>query len=128
MNVYPGFGSRGESGISYTKASASWQHGQNMSIGYLKMEARSFSDPHAHSDEQFIYILKGILRIAIDCQIHDASVGDLIHFPPGAVHEIEVAGDASAEFLLSRGPARQNPNDDVIIPDNGTSRSILRKT
>jgi len=127
MNVYPEFGSQGEGGISYTTASASWQHGQNLSVGYLKMEAGSYSDPHIHADEQFIYILKGILRIAIDGQIHGASTGDLIHFPPGAVHEIEVVGSVVAEFLLSRGPARQSPNDDVIIPKNGASKSILRK-
>ena len=125
MPVYPDFGHKGEGGISYTTASAEWRHGQNMSIGYLKMEPGTSSTPHSHADEQFIYILKGTVRLAIDGGIHDASAGDLVHFPPGAVHEIEVAGGETAEFLLSRGPSRQNPNEDVIVPDGAAARSVL---
>ena len=68
---------------------------------------------------------QGTVRLAIDGGIHDASAGDLVHFPPGAVHEIEVAGDETAEFLLSRGPSRQNPNEDVVVPDGAAARSVL---
>jgi hypothetical protein len=45
MPVYPDFGSRREGGISYTSASASWEHGCNLSVGYLRMEAGTFSVP-----------------------------------------------------------------------------------
>ena len=40
MPIYPNFGSHAEEGISYTGASASWQHGRNLSVGLLRMEFR----------------------------------------------------------------------------------------
>jgi quercetin dioxygenase-like cupin family protein len=128
MPVYTDFGSNGEGGISYTTASASWQHGQHLSIGLLLMEGGTFSSPHFHNDEQFIYVLKGDVRVAIDGEITNVPVGSLVHFPPGTIHEIAVLGDETAEFLLSRGPARKNPNDDVIRPEGEAAKSILQGT
>ncbi len=127
MPVYPDFGSQPEGGISYTAASAAWEHGQNLSIGYLRMEGGTFSAPHSHQDEQFVYVLRGSVRVAIDGEVIDAPAGALVHFPPGALHEIEAVGSDAAEFLLSRGPARENPNDDVIRPVGESGRSVLRK-
>ncbi len=127
MPVYPDFGSQPESSISYTTASAAWEHGQNLSIGYLRMEGGTFSAPHSHQDEQFVYVLRGSVRVAIDGEIMDAAVGSLVHFPPGAIHEIEATGTEAAEFLLSRGPARENPNDDVIRPEGEAAKSVLQK-
>jgi quercetin dioxygenase-like cupin family protein len=126
MPVYPDFGSGAEGGISYTAALASWKHGQNLSIGYLRMEAGTFSAPHYHNDEQFVYILRGNVRVAIGGEIMDAPAGSLVHFPPGALHEIAALGDEAAELLLSRGPARENPNDDVIRPGGEAARSVLQ--
>ncbi len=127
MPTYPDFGSRREGGISYTAASASWQHGQNLSIGLLRMEAGTYSTPHYHNDEQFVFVLKGRIRIAAEGEIGEASAGDLVHFPPGAVHEIATPESEAAEFLLSRGPARENPDNDVFTPEGEAAKSLLRE-
>jgi quercetin dioxygenase-like cupin family protein len=127
MSVYPDFGAAGEGGISYTSASADWRHGQNMSIGYLKMEAGSVSSPHYHEDEQFIYLLKGEVRVAIDGKIIEVSTGSLVHFPPGTIHEISVSGNVAAEFILSRGPAREYPDNDVFTPEGEAAQSVFGK-
>ena len=127
MPVYPDFGSDPEGGISYTTASAAWEHGQNLSIGFLRMEGGTVSAPHFHKDEQFVYVLRGNIRVAIDGEIIAAPTGSLVHFPPGAIHEIEALGSEAAEFLLSRGPARENPNDDVIRPEGDAAKSVLKK-
>lgn len=127
MPVYPNFGSQSEGGISYTAASAAWEHGRNLSIGYLRMEGGTFSSPHSHRDEQFVYVLKGSARVAIDGEVSDAPAGCLIHFPPGAIHEIQALGGEPTEFLLSRGPARKDPNEDVIRPEGDAAKSILQK-
>ena len=127
MPVYPDFGSQPKSGISYTTASAAWEHGQNLSLGYLRMEGGTFSAPHFHKDEQFVYVLKGTVRVAINGEISNVPAGSLIHFPAGAIHEIAALGTEMAEFLLSRGPARENPNDDVVRPEGVAAKSILQK-
>jgi quercetin dioxygenase-like cupin family protein len=127
MPIYPNFGNDPEGGISYTAASASWQHGRNLSVGLLRMEGGAFSTPHYHNDEQFIYMLKGRIRIASGGEISNASPGDLVHFPPGALHEVATLGEEAAEFLLSRGPARENPNDDVFTPEGEAAKSLLPK-
>ncbi|MAE06603.1 MAG: cupin domain-containing protein [Nitrospinota bacterium] len=127
MPIYPNFGSHPEEGISYTAASASWQHGRNLSVGLLRMEGGAFSTPHYHNNEQFIYMLKGRIHIASGGEISDASPGDLVHFPPGDIHEVAALGVEAAEFLLSRGPARENPNDDVFTPEGEAAKSLLRE-
>ncbi len=127
MPTYPDFGARREGGISYTTASAAWKHGRNLSIGLLRMEAGTVSTPHYHGDEQFIYVLKGGVRVAVGGEITEAPAGSLVHFPPGAVHEIAAPPGEAAEFLLSRGPARENPDEDVFYPEGDAAKSLLRK-
>ena len=126
MSIYRDFGQEGGDSPSYVSAQISWKHGQNLSMGFFRMAAGQGSEPHFHNDEQFIYILKGGLRVAIDGEISEAPVGSLVHFAPGAVHELATPTNDSAEFLLSRGPARENPEADVIKPEGDAGKSILR--
>lgn len=126
MSVYREFGQEGGDSPSYVSASISWKHGRNLSMGFFRMEAGQGSEPHFHNDEQFIYILKGGLRVAVGGVISEAPVGSLVHFAPGAVHELAAPAAEAAEFLLSRGPARENPEDDVTKPEGDAGKSILR--
>jgi quercetin dioxygenase-like cupin family protein len=126
MSVYRNFGREGGDSPSYVSASISWKHGQNLSMGFFRMEAGQGSEPHYHNDEQFIYILKGGLRVAVGGEISDAPPGSLVHFAPGAVHELAAPDGEAAEFLLSRGPARERPEEDAIKPEGEAGKSVLR--
>ncbi len=126
MPLYPNLaGLRPEGVAAYTPATAAWVDGRHTSIGYLRMEPGTWSVPHYHHDEQFLYILKGTLRAAVEGEILDASPGDLLHFPPGAVHEV-LALEEPVEFVLSRSPARGDLKEGVIHATGEKARSLLR--
>lgn len=126
MPIHPDLAGRTPEGIAaYTPATAAWVDGANTSIGYLRMAPRTFSHPHWHHDEQFLYITKGTLRVAIEGEAGDAGPGALVHFPPGAVHEV-LALDEPVEFVLSRSPARTNLKEGAIDAAGEKARSKLR--
>lgn len=126
MPVYPNLASlRPENIAAYTPATAGWVDGENTTIGYLRMEAGTYSSPHYHHDEQFLYIIRGVLRVAIEGKVEDVPPGGLAHFPPGAVHEVMTL-DEPVEFVLSRSPARKDQPEGAIPAQGEKAKSILR--
>ena len=109
----------------YVTADAAWVDGAHTTIGYFCMEARGHSSPHYHHDEQFLYLLKGRLRIAVEGEMLNAAPGDLIQFRPGEVHEI-MALDEPVELLLTRSPARPSLDVLAVTPEGEKARSLLR--
>ncbi len=109
----------------YVSANAAWVDGVHTTIGYFRMEENAHSSPHYHRDEQFLYLLKGRLRAAVEGEILEAGPGDLLQFPPGDVHEIMVL-DGPVELILSRSPARPALDALVLKPAGDKAKSVLR--
>ena len=109
----------------YVTADAAWVDGTHATIGYFRMEAGGHSNPHYHHDEQFLYLLKGRLRIAVEGEILEAAPGDLVQFAPGETHEI-MALDEPVELLLVRSPARPSLEVLAVTPEGEKARSVLR--
>ncbi len=109
----------------YVSANAAWVDGVHATIGYFRMEANAHSSPHYHHDEQFLYLLAGRLRAAVEGTILEAAPGDLLQFPPGDVHEI-MALDEPVELLLTRSPARPSLDALAVRPEGEKARSVLR--
>lgn len=109
----------------YVTADAAWVDGSHATIGYFRMEAHGHSNPHYHHDEQFLYLLKGGLRVAVEGEILEAAPGDLVQFAPGEVHEI-MALDEPVELLLTRSPARPSLEVLAVKPEGDKAKSLLR--
>ncbi len=109
----------------YVSANAAWVDGTHATIGYFRMEAHAHSNPHYHHDEQFLYLLRGRIRAAVEGEIMEAAPGDLLQFPPGAVHEI-MALDEPVELLLTRSPARPSLEVLAVTPEGEKAKSVLR--
>ncbi len=126
MPIYRDFANREQGkAADYVSANAAWVDGAHATIGYFRMEARAHSSPHHHHDEQFLYLLKGRLRAAVEGEILEAGPGDLLQFRPGEVHEI-MALEEVVEFLLTRSPARPNLDALALAPEGEKAKSVLR--
>ena len=126
MPIYRNLAARDQGkAADYVTANAAWVDGAHATIGYFRMEAGGHSNPHYHHDEQFLYLLKGGLRIAAGGEILEAAPGDLVQFAPGEVHEI-MALDEPVELLLVRSPARPSLEVLAVTPEGEEARSVLR--
>ncbi len=126
MPIYRNLASQNQGkAADYVTADASWVDGAHSTIGYFRMEAHGHSNPHYHHDEQFLYLLKGRLRIAARGEIFEAEPGDLVQFAPGDVHEI-MAQEEPVELLLVRSPARPSLEVLAVTPEGEGARSVLR--
>jgi len=102
-----------------------WVDGERASIGYLRMAPGTFSKPHWHDEEQFIYVTKGRARVAVEGEAGEVGPGALVHFPPRAVHEV-MALEEPVEFLLSLHPARSGGQVSAFGAEGEKARSALR--
>ena len=126
MRIHPDLPGRREEGqASHTPAIASWVDGRNSSIGYLRMSPGSFSKPHWHNEEQFIYVTRGRVRVAVEGEVGEVGPGALVHFPPKAVHEV-MALEEPVEFVLSLSPARSNGKVSAFEAEGEKAGSVLR--
>ncbi|MFO8083130.1 MAG: cupin domain-containing protein [Desulfobacterales bacterium] len=55
---------------------------------------------YCHEGEEFVYVLKGCIQIAVGEHINDLSEGDSLHFNSAIRHMIRNPGDTPAELLV----------------------------
>lgn len=126
MPIYRDFAGQDQGkAADYVSANAAWVDGARATIGYFRMEENAHSSPHHHQDEQFLYLLKGRIRAAVEGEILEAAPGDLLQFPPGHVHEI-LALEGPVELLLVRSPARPGLDALFFAPEGEKANSVLR--
>lgn len=73
--------------------------GDAVEIGRISVSPGTTLKEHAHSEEQFFYILSGRLRYWIGDLEDVAGPGDLVHMPSGVTHRGVVEGDETAVFI-----------------------------
>jgi quercetin dioxygenase-like cupin family protein len=61
---------------------------------------------HLHaSEDEFIYVLEGRLRVRLEETVHEAPAGSFVFIPRGVPHTWQNAGDGPARFLAVFAPA-----------------------
>ena len=82
--------------------------GERIFFGKRTKKAGTGSKPHHHPSEQFLYVLKGALRVTIDGESHVAEAGGVIHIPANAMVFSAILGMAwSLELLDGRTETQQ---------------------
>ena len=75
-------------GGSYSTAAGSLVEGERIQCGLMSMPKGTGARPHTHPNEQWIYLIQGVL----DCEIEGvkslARPGTLIYVPANAVHTV----------------------------------------
>jgi len=61
--------------------------------------------PHSHTDnEEFVYVLEGVLRYRVDDDIRELKPGEWMSTPRGSVHHFSNPGAATARALVTMTP------------------------
>ncbi len=55
---------------------------------------------YQHEGEEFVYVLKGQVRIQVGENINDLSQGDSLHFNSSLVHKLSNGGDTRCELVV----------------------------
>ena len=84
----------------YSTATGGTVTGSIIEVGRYRMAGGTGADPHAHPNEQIIYVLNGRLRARVGDEERIVEAGEIIHVPPNVVHEIRALEDSA--FLSSK--------------------------
>lgn len=86
-------------GPDYSSAHGACVEGDRMIVGLMRMKAGTGAEPHAHPNEQWIYILEGTFRANIDGREIDAGPGSCIYIPSNTVHSGKATPDGDVVFF-----------------------------
>ena len=73
-------------------------------IGRLERGASSGPEPATHESEEFIFVLRGQLRIEFGQVVHELSPGDAIQYDGNQPHLISNPGPGGLEFISALTP------------------------
>jgi quercetin dioxygenase-like cupin family protein len=80
-------------GPDYSSAVGGCVEGERMMVALMRMPAGTGAEPHAHPNEQWIYILEGTFRMNVGGQPVEAKAGSVIYIPSNMVHSAEAVSD-----------------------------------
>jgi uncharacterized cupin superfamily protein len=83
--------------------------------------------PHAESEEEeFVYVVEGMVDAWIDGEIHRMQAGDLAAFPAGTGISHCFINNTETEVLLLVGGEASKPDNRIVYPLNPSRRVDLK--
>lgn len=73
-------------GPDYSPVFGGCVEGDRMVVALMTAPAGKSSEPHSHPNEQWIYVLEGVMELIVDGERHTAQAGELIYIPANTVH------------------------------------------
>lgn len=86
----------------YTQEGAG--HQENMTVGLVTLREGGYEEPHVHYEEQMLYVLEGEAIAHINGQEYRMRPGDLFHWPPGVIDEVQAIGKGPFRHLMASNP------------------------
>lgn len=87
---------------------------RHMEVVYGEIQAGGNALPHAHPGlEQAAYVLEGNAVAGIDGEFYPVGPGDIMFFPEGVFHSIDVKSDVLKLLVIYAPPYNENP-DQVV--------------
>ena len=92
-----------DAGPGYSSANGPVVEGDRIQVGLIKFMRGTGARPHSHPNEQWIYILKGKVRVMVDNQPEKlVSEGALIYLPANVVHSMAGLPDEDVVFFTCK--------------------------
>ena len=89
-------------GPAYSAVEGGCVEGDRMIVALMRMPAGKRAEPHAHPNEQWIYIIEGTFRMTIDGQAVEGKPGSVLYIPADAVHSGEATAGADVVFFTCK--------------------------
>jgi quercetin dioxygenase-like cupin family protein len=80
--------------------------GERITAGLVQKEQGSGSMPHRHPKvEQFNYIIRGQFKSMVEGEDHIMEVGDMVHIPPNALHQMVALDEGDNIYFMAKDAA-----------------------
>jgi quercetin dioxygenase-like cupin family protein len=86
-------------GPDYTTATGPCVEGDRMIVALMRMPAGTGADPHSHPNEQWIFVVEGVLRANIGDKTVEARTGTVLYVPANMVHSVKATPQADGLFF-----------------------------
>ncbi|RAI42293.1 cupin domain-containing protein [Rhodoplanes roseus] len=86
-------------GRGYTSATGKVVQGQRMMCGLVRLKAGELTESHHHENEQWTYIIEGVMHAEVDGQTFLAGPGTVIYQPSNVVHGGRAGPDSDVVFF-----------------------------
>lgn len=73
-------------GPEYSPVFGGCIEGDRMIVALMTAPAGKTSEPHSHPNEQWIYVLEGVMDLIVDGKRHTAQPGEVIYIPANTIH------------------------------------------
>ncbi|VTU15119.1 putative allantoin catabolism protein [Variovorax sp. PBL-H6] len=89
-------------GPAYSPVFGSCVEGDRMIVALMRYPKGKPSDRHSHPNEQWIYVLEGVLEMEFDGTVFKAGPGDCIYVPANKMHLAANNGDKDVIFFTCK--------------------------
>src|ERR1700752_129828 len=86
-------------GPDYSTANGACVEGDRMIVALMRMPAGTGAEPHSHPNEQWIFVVEGMLRASIGNEMIEAKPGTVLYVPANAVHSVKATPHADGAFF-----------------------------
>lgn len=86
-------------GKGYTSATGKVVEGERMMCGLVRLKAGEVTESHRHQNEQWTFIIEGVMHAEVDGQTFLAGPGTVIYQPSNVVHGGRAGPDADVVFF-----------------------------
>jgi quercetin dioxygenase-like cupin family protein len=86
-------------GPDYSPVFGGCVEGDRMIVALMTAPGGQRSEPHSHPNEQWIFVLDGVMELIVDGRTHTARAGELIYIPANTVHCGSTPDGKDAKFF-----------------------------
>lgn len=86
-------------GPEYSTAFGGCVEGERMMVALMHMPAGTGSEPHSHPNEQWVYILEGVMDSVVDGKQQLVSTGGVIYIPADTIHHATATPENDVVFF-----------------------------
>ena len=91
-----------DAGPGYSTAHGPVVEGERIQIGLIRMPRGTGARPHSHPNEQWVYVMEGMLESEVEGVKSLVPAGSLIYIPANAVHSALATPEADVVFLTAK--------------------------
>jgi quercetin dioxygenase-like cupin family protein len=71
---------------------------------------REFAEYYRHDGEEFVYVVRGLIEVEVEGELHTAAAGDSVYYPGGYQHRWRSLSDEEVKLVVVQQNLPPNPH------------------
>jgi DNA-binding XRE family transcriptional regulator len=71
---------------------------------------REFDEYFCHGGEEFVYVIRGLIEVEVEGELHTAAAGDSVYYPGGYRHRWRSLSDVEVQLVVVQQNLPPNPH------------------